>query len=219
MIQRVFEQVSRAQAVDAVVVATDDERIARHVEAFGGRARLTRPEHPSGTDRCAEVAGELTEYDLVVNVQGDEPFIDPAQIDEVIRPLLSGAAAITTLARPIARSEELFNENVVKVVCDQKQHALYFSRSPIPYLRGAPREEWLNRMLFYKHLGIYGFRRTTLLDLTRLSPSRYEQAEALEQLRWLEAGYRITVGITEGESLGIDTPEDLERARGRLVDG
>lgn len=216
MIRRVYEQVSQAGLVDAVVVATDDVRIYDHVCSFDGIARMTRADHPSGTDRCAEIARELQQFDLVVNVQGDEPFIDPSQIDEVVRPLLEERSLISTLARPIPDTEELFNANIVKVVVNNRQQAMYFSRSPIPFLRGVDQADWVRQVAYYKHLGLYGFRRATLLELTDLPPSSYERAESLEQLRWLEAGYDIFVGFTEQETIGIDTPADLERARSML---
>lgn len=211
MIRRVYERVGRAALIDEVIVATDDERILQHVRAFGGRVRLTRADHRSGTDRCAEVAAELNEVDFVVNVQGDEPFIDPAQIDQVIRPLQAGKAAIATLARPIKKNEELFSPHAVKVVFGPGGQALYFSRSPIPFQRDVPQSAWAAAPLYYKHIGLYGFSLSALLAITRLAPSRYEQAESLEQLRWLEGGYAIHVERTEMETPGIDTPEDLAR--------
>ena len=211
MIRRVYERVHRAALIDEVIVATDDERIAGHVRTFGGRVRLTRADHRSGTDRCAEVAAELNGVDFVVNVQGDEPFIDPAQIDQVIRPLQAKKAAIATLARRIEKHEELFSPHAVKVVFAPGGRALYFSRSPIPFRRDVPQAAWAEAPLYYKHIGLYGFSLPALLAVTRLAPSRYEEAESLEQLRWLEGGYAIHVELTEIETPGIDTPEDLAR--------
>jgi len=212
LIQRVYEQAAQAQSLAAVAVATDDERIFAHVRSFGGQAIMTSPEHPSGTDRCAEAAAAFPDAEGVLNIQGDEPFIAPAQIDLVAAPLAAGGA-ISTLAKRIERVEELHNPNVVKVVWNERQEALYFSRSPIPHQRGLPPEQWLAQGEFFKHIGIYGFQRQTLLELTSLPTSRLERMESLEQLRWLEAGYPIRVGITAQETLGVDTPEDLERAR------
>lgn len=215
VVQRVYEQASRARRLDEVIVATDDERIFQHVESFGGQVMMTRPEHQSGTDRCAEVAWRIDEADAIINIQGDEPFIAPEQIDLVAEPLARRQEVqISTLARRISMEEELHNPNIVKVVFNRQQMALYFSRSTIPYLRGVPVEQWLSAGVFYKHIGLYGFRREVLMDVTRMEQSRYEQLESLEQLRWLEAGINIFVNITETETIGIDTPEDLERARG-----
>ncbi len=200
-----------------MIVATDDERIFQHVESFGGQVMMTRPEHQSGTDRCAEVAWRIDEADAIINIQGDEPFIAPEQIDLVAEPLARRQGVqISTLARRISLEEELHNPNIVKVVFNRQQMALYFSRSTIPYLRGVPTEQWLSAGVFYKHIGLYGFRREVLMDVTRMEQSRYEQLESLEQLRWLEAGINIFVNITETETIGIDTPEDLERARAWL---
>ncbi|HQU60787.1 MAG: 3-deoxy-manno-octulosonate cytidylyltransferase [Phaeodactylibacter sp.] len=217
VVQRVYEQASRARRLDQVIVATDDERIFQHVESFGGQVMMTRPEHQSGTDRCAEVAWRIDEADAIINIQGDEPFIAPEQIDLVAEPLARRQGVqISTLARRISLEEELHNPNIVKVVFNRQQMALYFSRSTIPYLRGVPTEQWLSAGVFYKHIGLYGFRREVLMDVTRMEQSRYEQLESLEQLRWLEAGINIFVNITETETIGIDTPEDLERARAWL---
>ena len=211
MIQRVYEQVTQANWVTKVVVATDDERIFQHVKSFGGEVKMTAENHQSGTDRCAEVSLQFTDYEIVVNVQGDEPFLAPADIDQVIQPFLEQENLnITTLGTPIKDPANLFDVNVVKVVKAANQQALYFSRQAIPYLRNVPKENWLQQRSFYKHLGIYGFRRETLLALTQLPVSALEKAESLEQLRWLENGHAIHVGITENDSTGIDTPEDLE---------
>ncbi|MCB0572391.1 MAG: 3-deoxy-manno-octulosonate cytidylyltransferase [Phaeodactylibacter sp.] len=214
VIQRAYEQACKARRLDEVIVATDDERIFRHVESFGGRVMMSREEHRSGTDRCAELAWQIDDAEAIVNIQGDEPFIAPEQIDLVAEPLARRQSVqISTLAKRIDREEDLHNPNIVKAVFNRQQMAMYFSRSTIPYLRGLPKEQWLSAGVFYKHIGLYGFRRETLLDVARLEPSLYEQSESLEQLRWLEAGYNIFVNITELETIGIDTPEDLERAR------
>lgn len=214
VIRRVWEQVSRV--IDDVAVATDDRRIAEAVEAFGGRAVITSPDHRSGTDRCYEayclIGGE---YDVVVNVQGDEPFISPSQIRALTACFDDERTDIATLVKPFAPSdgiEALENPNSPKVVIDNESRAIYFSRSVIPYLRGVERSEWLARHTFYKHIGMYAFRRDVLREVTSLPQSPLERAESLEQLRWLENGYKIGVGITDIETVGIDTPEDLARA-------
>lgn len=214
VIRRVWEQVSRV--IDDVAVATDDRRIAEAVEAFGGRAVITSPDHRSGTDRCYEayclIGGE---YDVVVNVQGDEPFISPSQIRALTACFDDESTDIATLVKPFAPSdgiEALENPNSPKVVIDNESRAIYFSRSVIPYLRGVDRSEWLARHTFYKHIGMYAFRRDALREVTSLPQSSLERAESLEQLRWLENGYKIGVGITDIETVGIDTPEDLARA-------
>ncbi|MCB0634159.1 MAG: 3-deoxy-manno-octulosonate cytidylyltransferase [Saprospiraceae bacterium] len=212
MIRRVYEQAMKAELIDEVIVATDDERILQHVQDFGGQARMTSDQHRSGTDRCAEVAAANPGFDRIVNIQGDEPFIAPRQIDQVVRPLMElEHVAISTLAKRLTDPSALFDPNVVKVVFDATQKALYFSRSTIPYLRDVPREEWLASADFYKHIGIYGFRREVLLAIAQLSPGLLERNESLEQLRWLEAGYAIHVGITQWETIGIDRPEDLSK--------
>lgn len=212
MIQRVYEQAIQAEGLDQVVVATDDARIFEHVRGFGGTVQLTRADHPSGTDRCAEVATHFPEAQFLLNIQGDEPFIQPEQIDLLVDTLVHHpVCTLATLAKQLIDPEALTNPNVVKVVFSETVGAIYFSRHPIPYLRGVPPLEWLAQQTFYKHIGLYGYRRDTLLALARLSPSPLEQAESLEQLRWLENGYRIAVGITELETMGIDTPEDLVR--------
>ena len=214
VIRRVWEQVSRV--IDDVAVATDDRRIAEAVEAFGGRAVITSPDHRSGPDRCYEayclIGGE---YDVVVNVQGDEPFISPSQIRALTACFDDERTDIATLVKPFAPSdgiEALENPNSPKVVIDNESRAIYFSRSVIPYLRGVERSEWLARHTFYKHIGMYAFRRDVLREVTSLPQSSLERAESLEQLRWLENGYKIGVGITDIETVGIDTPEDLARA-------
>lgn len=214
VIRRVWEQVSRV--IDDVAVATDDRRIAEAVEAFGGRAVMTSPDHRSGTDRCYEAYNLIGgEYDVVVNVQGDEPFISPSQIRALTACFDDERTDIATLVKPFAASdgiEALENPNSPKVVIDGRSRAIYFSRSVIPYLRGVERSEWLARHTFYKHIGMYAFRRDVLREVTSLPQSSLERAESLEQLRWLENGYKIGVGITDIETVGIDTPEDLARA-------
>lgn len=218
VIERVYRQVS--QAIGDVVVATDDERISSAVEAFGGSVVMTSTEHRSGTDRCAEayrkVVAERGEFDIVINVQGDEPFIMPAQIEALVGCFERDLGVdIATLVKPFEVSdgvEALENPNSPKVVLDSGMRAIYFSRSVIPYLRGVDREKWLEHHTFYKHIGMYGFRAATLLEVTELEQSSLERMESLEQLRWIENGVKIGVGITDIQTIGIDTPEDLEAA-------
>ena len=220
VIQRVWEQVS--SVVDAAVVATDDERIAQAVESFGGRAIMTSPNHKSGTDRCWEAyqkQGE--EFDVVINVQGDEPIIAHSQLRAIMACFEDENTDIATLVKPFAEEDGLSaleNPNSPKVVLDNDSCAVYFSRSVIPYLRGVEREDWLKHHTFYKHIGMYAFRRDVLGEVTALPQSTLEKAESLEQLRWLENGYKIGVGISDVETVGIDTPEDLERAERFLAE-
>jgi 3-deoxy-manno-octulosonate cytidylyltransferase (CMP-KDO synthetase) len=210
MIQRVYEQVSKASLIDHVVVATDHPEVYAHVESFGGAVLMTSSEHQSGTDRCAEVAAQYADYEQVVNIQGDEPFIQPAQIDLVIERLRQISCPIATLAFPLTDAEVIQNPNVVKVLLRNSQ-AVYFSRQAIPFVRGVEPAHWPAYAQYFKHLGIYAFERDTLLTLAHLPVGAWERAESLEQLRWLEAGFRIAVGITDHETIGIDTPEDLVR--------
>ena len=214
VIQRVYEQVS--QVLDDVYVATDDERIYSCVERFGGRAVMTRQDHRSGTDRCYEAYQRVgREFDVVINVQGDEPFIHPSQIRTLMACFDDSATQIATLVKPFVEADglqALENPNSPKVVVSDTGRALYFSRSVIPYLRGIPREEWLARHTYLKHIGLYAYRTQTLAEITRLPQSTLEKAESLEQLRWLDNGYVIRVGQTDVETIGIDTPEDLQRA-------
>lgn len=215
MIQRVYEQV--AASLDYVCVATDDERILDAVRRFGGNAVMTSPAHRSGTDRCMEAYGHAgRSYDIVVNIQGDEPFIRPEQIETLKNCFREPGVQIATLVKPFRPDDDfettLFNANSPKVVLDKNHYALYFSRSIIPYMRGKHYSEWLPNHMYYKHIGLYAYRAETLREITRLEPSPLEKAESLEQLRWLENGYRVKVGITDIETIGIDTPEDLERA-------
>jgi 3-deoxy-manno-octulosonate cytidylyltransferase (CMP-KDO synthetase) len=209
MIEHVYRRAAAAPSVDAVVVATDDDRIAAAVEGFGGIVRMTRTSHPSGTDRLAEVAESLT-CEIVVNVQGDEPLIEPAMIEEVIQPLEADPSLpMATLRRVITDHADYRNPNLVKVVIDRQGHALYFSRAPIPHARGGA-------ITAYGHIGLYAYRRSFLLAFARLQPTALELTESLEQLRALEHGYRIRTVETRYDSIGVDTPEDLERVR-RLI--
>ena len=214
VIERVYEQV--AGVLDDAVVATDDERIFDAVRAFGGKVEMTSTAHRSGTDRCWEAyCKQGGEFDVVVNVQGDEPFIQPSQLEALKHCFDNENIDIATLVKPFEPSngiEALENPNSPKVILDSEGCAIYFSRSVIPYLRGIEREKWLTEHTFYKHIGIYGFRTDVLRAVTALPQSTLERAESLEQLRWLENGYKIGVGISNVETIGIDTPEDLARA-------
>lgn len=215
MIQRVYEQVS--QVLDSVCVATDDPRIEAAVKAFGGKVVMTSDQHRSGTDRCYEAYRKQGEdYDVIVNIQGDEPFIQPKQIQILKNCFSDPSVEIVTLVKPFRPEDDfetmLFNANTPKVVLNKKNEAMYFSRSIIPYQRGHKHTEWLQNHIYYKHIGLYAYRANTLGEITQLPQSPLEQAESLEQLRWLENGYKIKVGITEQETIGIDTPEDMERA-------
>lgn len=220
MIEHVYRRTAAAPSVEAVVVATDDERIVRAVEAFGGIAKLTSSSHRSGSDRLAEVAAGL-ECELVVNVQGDEPLIDPQMIEEAIAPFRDEPdLQIGTLCRRIQDPREYVDPNIVKVVVGPDGYALYFSRSPIPFVREGHRADptvsgWTSEgdVPAYKHVGLYVYRRTFLLAFARLAPTRLERAEALEQLRALEHGIRLKTVETTRDSIGVDTPEDLERVR------
>lgn len=218
VIRRVYERV--ASAVPDVLVATDDSRIAEAVEVFGGRVVMTSDKHRSGTDRCYEAyCKQGGEFDAVINVQGDEPFITASQLHAVMACFDDVSTEIATLVKPFSEQDGLAaleNPNSPKVVLDGKNRAIYFSRSVIPYLRGVDRSEWLYRHTFYKHIGMYAFRTDVLRRVTALPPSTLELTESLEQLRWLENGYRIGVGITDVETVGIDTPEDLARAEAFL---
>lgn len=214
IIQHVYERVS--SVIDHTFVATDDERISAVVESFGGRAIMTSSSHRSGTDRCYEAYQKCGyECDVVVNVQGDEPFIHASQLTSLLQCFDEPTTDIATLVKPFSPDtpiQALHNPNSPKVVVSSNQQALYFSRSVIPYLRGIPEEEWLQRHTFYKHIGLYAYRSTVLEQITQMPAGILEQAESLEQLRWLEAGLKIRVGYTEIETIGIDTPEDLTHA-------
>ena len=215
VIQRVYEQVSGV--LDDAYVATDDERILQAVESFGGKAVMTSPDHKSGTDRIEEAACTIkTDADVIINVQGDEPFIQRSQLETVKGLFDDPQVQIGTLGKPFESMEAVENPNSPKIVCDLRGYAMYFSRSVIPYIRGKARQEWLPSFTFLKHIGLYAYRRDVLAEITRLPQSPLELAESLEQLRWLQNGYRIKVGLTDVETVGIDTPEDLERAEAFL---
>lgn len=211
MIQRVYEQALKAPSLSAVVVATDHPAIEAHVKSFGGQVVMTSPAHQSGTDRCFEVLSHMEEtFEHVINIQGDEPFIDPRQIEQLAT-LLKEGAPIATLAVQLHDLEKVLNPNHVKVIWDNKGQAIYFSRHPIPFVRNHPQEHWLEFCTFHKHIGLYGYRAEVLSQITQLPISKLEQMESLEQLRWIENGQKIALAVTEQESIGIDTPEDLEK--------
>lgn len=209
MIQRVYEQAKSAGLAE-VLVATDDARILEHVQGFGGKAVMTAGHHQSGTDRCFEAYKLYDEpFEYIINIQGDEPFIRPEQINLVASCFEHSATQLATLIKKISTAEELFNINAPKVVINKAGEALYFSRSPIPFCRNVPNDIWHQQHSYYKHIGIYGYRADILEQITQLPPSPLELAESLEQLRWLENGFRITTALTNFETIGIDTPEDL----------
>ena len=212
MIERVYKQVKKSKSLAKIIVATDHIKIFDHVTSFGGSVCMTSESHASGTDRCFEVIkNDVSQFDYVINIQGDEPFISPEQID-LLASLLDGKTELATLSKKIDSKEQLFSPNVVKVVSDHAGKALYFSRSAIPHIRNIAQDEWLNQHSFYKHIGMYGYRSDILEQLTRLGVSPLEKAESLEQLRWLENGYYIRIAETELETIGVDTPDDLEKA-------
>jgi 3-deoxy-manno-octulosonate cytidylyltransferase (CMP-KDO synthetase) len=214
MVERVFRQCSKSAYLSDVVVATDHREIYDHVIGFGGKASLTSPDHPSGTDRCYEtLAQQNSAYDFVVNVQGDEPFIDPGQID-LLCASLDKNTELATLIQKITTLEQLLAPTEAKVVLNRQGEAMYFSRSPVPYVQKVPQEEWLKHTTFYRHMGLYAYRSDVLKAITQLPVSPLERAESLEQLRWIENGYRIKTVETDAEDgMCVDTPEDLEKAR------
>jgi len=212
MIQRVYEQAMLAECLDRVVVATDHLKIFDHINEIGGKVCMTSEDHPSGTDRCREAMElEPDGYDFVVNIQGDQPFIDPRQIDDLCKNLVPDIQ-IATQARRIEMQELLIDPNCVKVIIDSQGKAIYFSRSPLPFQRAHSVDEWISSHQYYQHIGIYAYRSDILQEITQLAMSPLEQAEGLEQLRWLENGYSIKVLTTNYHAQGIDTPEDLEKA-------
>lgn len=211
VIQRVYEQV--AAILNTVYVATDDERIYNTAIAFGGRAVMTSPDHKSGTDRIAEAVRKINgNYDVIINIQGDEPFIQSSQIETLCECFEDSGTQIATLGKPFTSLEALQNTNSPKIILDNRGYAMYFSRSVIPFIRGAESADWLARYPFLKHIGIYAYGVSVLAEITNLPQSSLELAESLEQLRWLQNGYKIKVGLTDVETIGIDTPADLQRA-------
>ncbi len=212
MIQRVYEQAKKAKSLSEVFVATDDARIQEHVISFGGKVVMTSETHQSGTDRCFEAVNKIQGItDVIINIQGDEPFIHPEQIDLVASCFNSSDTGIATLAMKMKTSIDLFNPNIPKVIINKNKEAICFSRQAIPHIRGVEQSEWMNRFTFYKHIGIYAYRVEVLKEITSLQQSSLELAETLEQLRWIENGYKIKVEVTDFESVAIDAPEDLNK--------
>lgn len=212
MIQRVYEQTKKAKLISNIVVATDDKRIEDHVKSFGGNVIMTSESHQSGTDRCFEAFQKFdASADVIINIQGDEPFIHPEQIDLVASCFTDDSVQIATLVKKINSEEELFNPNIPKVLLNLQKEAIYFSRQTIPNIRGKEQSQWLANYTFYKHIGIYAYRSKVLGEITVLKQSSLELAESLEQLRWIENGYKIKVEITDFESVAIDAPNDLQK--------
>jgi 3-deoxy-manno-octulosonate cytidylyltransferase (CMP-KDO synthetase) len=212
MIQRVYEQSKKSSALTEVVVATDDDRIYNHVIEFGGNAVITGTNHQSGTDRCFEAVRKFKpSADVVINIQGDEPFIHPQQIDLVASCFSSEETKIATLVKKITSEEQLFNENIPKVLLNKDMEAIYFSRQTLPFIRGKERSEWLAAYSYFKHIGIYAYKTSVLQEITALKQSSLELSEALEQLRWIENGYKLKVKVTDLESVAIDVPDDLKK--------
>lgn len=210
MILRVYEQVKKCKTLDKVIVATDDKRIQSEVTAFGGRIELTARTHSNGTERCAEVALR-NDADYYINIQGDEPFIKPEQIYHLTQ-LLDGKTELGTLIKKVSEPQDLDNPNIMKVIINKHNEAIYFSRACIPYLRDMPKSEWFRHHTFFKHIGIYAYRKDILEAIVKLPVGILEKAESLEQLRWIENGYTIKTTETDMETMGIDTPEDIKQA-------
>lgn len=213
MIQHVYER-SRSANLDELLVATDDERILNAVKNFGGKAIMTSENCNSGTERCADALLKTKkEFDAVINIQGDEPLLDSSHIQLLVNVLKAGEAQIATIITPISKFEELFQPSVVKVVLNNKNEALYFSRSVIPFVRNYKENEWLKKNIFYKHIGMYGYKTEALNKIVGLLPSPLEEAESLEQLRWIENGFAVQCIIADKETISVDTEEDLERVK------
>jgi|SRR6185503_10143112 len=215
MIRRVYEQAKKCMDLSDVIVATDDKRIFDHVVSFHGVVVMTSADHQSGTDRCAEVALQHPEYDVIINIQGDEPYIEPEQISQLAACFKDPNTQIATLVKKVQSEQELFNPNSPKVLVNKNSEAVYFSRSPLPYIRGQEQQNWLHHYTYFKHVGIYGYRGDILQQTTKLPVSPLEKAESLEQLRWIENGYKIKVAETEFETFAVDTPEDLKKSQSR----
>ncbi|MFI5141099.1 MAG: 3-deoxy-manno-octulosonate cytidylyltransferase [Bacteroidia bacterium] len=211
MIQRVYEQAKKSGKLTDVVVATDDERISTHVKSFGGQVVMTEPNHPSGTDRCFEALKKSgKKYTYIINIQGDEPFIDPSQID-LLAGVCDSKTELATLMIPVDSHEVLFDTGEVKITMNNKHEALYFSREVIPHIKGVDKKDWHKHFPYYRHVGMYAYRADVLKQITTLAPSSLEKAESLEQLRWLENGFKIKLAITDFDSHCVDTPEDIEK--------
>jgi 3-deoxy-manno-octulosonate cytidylyltransferase (CMP-KDO synthetase) len=212
MIRRVYDQAKRSSLLSQLVVATDDHRIFEHVKDFGGKVVMTEPDHPSGTDRCYEALQHVDDdFDYVINIQGDEPFIDPSQIELLGMIIREEQPEIATLMIPCDSHEVLFDKGEVKIVMNEKLEALYFSRQVIPFIKGVPEKEWHKHYNYYRHAGMYAYSKDALEKITKLKPSMLEQAESLEQLRWLENGFKIKLGITNHDSHCVDCPEDIDK--------
>jgi 3-deoxy-manno-octulosonate cytidylyltransferase (CMP-KDO synthetase) len=211
MIQRVYEQAKKSHKLKEVIVATDDERILTHVKSFGGNAIMTAVNHPSGTDRCYETLQKSgKDFKYVINIQGDEPFIDPSQID-LLAKLCDDKTELATLMIPVDSHDVLFDTGEVKITMNNQKEALYFSREVIPHIKGVDKKLWHKHFQYYRHVGMYAYRADVLKKITTLVPSELEKAESLEQLRWLENGYKIKLAVTDFDSHCIDTPEDVEK--------
>jgi len=217
MIQHVYEQSAKSASLHKLVVATDDSRIFEHVQSFGGEVLMTGADHANGTDRCWDALQQLgTDYQYVINIQGDEPFIDPRQIDELAAVLQDGMVELATQMIPVSTHEELFDRGEVKIVLNDKMEALYFSRMVIPFIKGKDEKEWHLHFNYHRHVGMYAYRRDVLEEISKIPVSSLEQAESLEQLRWLEHGFRIKCVPTAFESHCIDTPEDVGKVMRRM---
>lgn len=219
MIQRVYEQAKKCTAFDTIVVATDDDRIFDHVKSFGGEVVITSTEHESGTVRCGEVLTSFSDYDIVVNIQGDEPLIRPEQLQLLVDLFSDESVEIGTLVKEIKQEADVRNPNRIKVVLDEKGNGIYFSRSPIPHVANTPHSAWLEKNTFFKHIGIYAWRKNTLTALLNLPACPLEKIESLEQLRWLYYGFKIRTVETTIETPNIDAPEDVEAVLALLKAG
>jgi 3-deoxy-manno-octulosonate cytidylyltransferase (CMP-KDO synthetase) len=211
MIQRVYEQAKQSNLINELVVATDDDRIYNHVKNFGGQVMMTSTKHTSGTDRCGEVIENYNDFDIVINIQGDEPLIQPQQLDNLLHVFKNSDVKIATLVKQMTDINDVLNPNRVKVVLDKNNNSIYFSRNPIPFVAKYKQSEWLNYSTFWKHIGIYAWRTDVLTQLVNLPKTQLEKTESLEQLRWLYNGYKIKTVETKIETPNIDTPEDLEK--------
>lgn len=217
MLQRVYEKCKLSKNLSRIIIATDDERILTHAESFGAEVCMTSELHPSGTDRCAEVALKMNiDTDVIINIQGDEPLINPGQIDLLANCFVDPKTQIATLIKVIDTEAVLFNPNTPKVILDTENFAIYFSRECIPHLRNKEKSEWLSMHTFYQHIGIYAYQKNVLQEITKLKPSILEKAESLEQLRWIEHQYKIKTAITDEETFAIDAPDDVEKVLQKL---
>lgn len=211
MIQRVYEQSSKSALINELIVATDDQRIFDHVESFGGNVMMTSESHTSGTDRCGEVVEKYSDFDIVINIQGDEPLIRPDQLDELLTAFKNSDVKLATLVKRMSSIEDVLNPNRIKVVLDKDKNGVYFSRSPIPFIANRDKSEWLAKADFWKHIGIYAWRSDVLSKLIALPKTELEQQESLEQLRWIYNGFKIATVETQIETPNIDVPEDLKK--------